>query len=76
MYLWELGNQVVGHLHGIVEEVKYLCELLFIGSQHFWDSNNYVLDLISLKAKLDFTHLWKIFFKNCLLSTSNLLNVS
>lgn len=64
IYLWELGDQVVGHLHGIVEEVKYLGKLLFIGSQHFWDSNNYVLDLIFLKAELYFTHLWNTFTKS------------
>lgn len=56
-YLWELGDKVVGYFHGVVDEVKYLCQLPFIGGQKFGHSKNYVLDLVSLKAKLYFTHL-------------------
>lgn len=57
MHLWELGNQVMGHFHGVVKEVKYLGQLPFVGSQHFWDGDNYVLDLIFLKTKFYFTNL-------------------
>ena len=60
-HLWELCDQVVGYLHGVVEEVECLSELLSISRQHLRDGNNYVLDLIFLEAKLYFTHLWNTF---------------
>lgn len=51
-HLWELGNQVVGNLHCIVNVVKYLRQFPFISSQYFWDNSHNVLDLIFLEAKL------------------------
>lgn len=64
IYLWELCDQMVGHLHGAVEEIKCLRKLPFIGCQHFWDGSNNVLNLIFLKAELYFTHLLKTITKS------------
>lgn len=47
----------MGNLHGIVDVVKYIRQLPFISSQHFWDNSHNVLDLIFLEAKLYLTDL-------------------
>lgn len=62
-YLWKLCDQVMGNFHGVVDKVKYLGQLPFIGCQNLWDGNNNVLDLILLKAKLYFAHLQNTFKK-------------
>lgn len=56
-HLRELGNQMVGNLHCIMDVVKNLRQLPFISCQDFWDNGHYVLDLIFLESKLYLTDL-------------------
>ena len=57
IYLWELDDERLRNVHGVVDVIKYLGQFLLVGRENFRNRHDDVLDFILLKAKLQLEHL-------------------